>query len=181
MIYKLFEFFPRQTYSELRLSIDKLISFRSRSYWGILLQNAYRLVTGRVGDQTLNLSAWCQSTDLTHASLSFLPRFVPEEILKGGVHFANNQLCNMETIQWKDIVNYDNKPSMVLPAASKNKNCEGSTTSHTWEQYVWNSLFRLTSTLSLLVQVKSVTPAAITAPVGPLVLTTVRSVSGSFT
>uniref|UniRef100_A0A8C5CWQ0 receptor protein-tyrosine kinase n=1 Tax=Gadus morhua TaxID=8049 RepID=A0A8C5CWQ0_GADMO len=113
MIYKLFEFFPRQTYSELRLSIDKLISFRSRSYWGILLQNAYRLVTGRVGDQTLNLSAWCQSTDLTHASLSFLPRFVPEEILKGGVHFANNQLCNMETIQWKDIVNYDNKPSMT--------------------------------------------------------------------
>ncbi|XP_056452019.1 epidermal growth factor receptor [Gadus chalcogrammus] len=53
-----------------------------------------------------------------------LPLISLKEILKGGVRFASNQLCNMETIQWKDIVNYDNKPRMVLPAASKNKNCK---------------------------------------------------------
>nr|XP_019967682.1 PREDICTED: epidermal growth factor receptor [Paralichthys olivaceus] len=46
------------------------------------------------------------------------------EILKGGVTFEANQLCNVETIQWDDIVNADNKPSMELPGASKNPNCK---------------------------------------------------------
>uniref|UniRef100_A0A3Q0SLV6 receptor protein-tyrosine kinase n=1 Tax=Amphilophus citrinellus TaxID=61819 RepID=A0A3Q0SLV6_AMPCI len=30
------------------------------------------------------------------------------EILKGGIKFGNNQLCNVETIQWYDIVSADN-------------------------------------------------------------------------
>uniref|UniRef100_A0A4W6BYW2 Receptor protein-tyrosine kinase n=1 Tax=Lates calcarifer TaxID=8187 RepID=A0A4W6BYW2_LATCA len=41
------------------------------------------------------------------------------EILKGGVKFATNQLCNVETIQWYDIVSTDAKPTMELPVASK--------------------------------------------------------------
>lgn len=45
------------------------------------------------------------------------------EILKGGVKFGNNQLCNVETIQWYDIVNSDTKPNMELPLAS-NRECE---------------------------------------------------------
>uniref|UniRef100_A0A665W0K0 Receptor protein-tyrosine kinase n=1 Tax=Echeneis naucrates TaxID=173247 RepID=A0A665W0K0_ECHNA len=45
------------------------------------------------------------------------------EILKGGVKFVNNQLCNVETIQWFDIVNAENKPSMELPVAINNPIC----------------------------------------------------------
>ncbi|XP_035526470.1 epidermal growth factor receptor [Morone saxatilis] len=44
------------------------------------------------------------------------------EILKGGVKFWNNRLCNVETIQWYDIVNAENNPSMELPVAGKKKN-----------------------------------------------------------
>uniref|UniRef100_A0A3Q0SLT8 Receptor protein-tyrosine kinase n=1 Tax=Amphilophus citrinellus TaxID=61819 RepID=A0A3Q0SLT8_AMPCI len=44
------------------------------------------------------------------------------EILKGGIKFGNNQLCNVETIQWYDIVSADNT-SMDLPTASKNPQC----------------------------------------------------------
>uniref|UniRef100_A0A8C7X7H3 Receptor protein-tyrosine kinase n=1 Tax=Oryzias sinensis TaxID=183150 RepID=A0A8C7X7H3_9TELE len=42
------------------------------------------------------------------------------EILAGGIKFGNNQLCNVETIQWFDIVNPDKKPKMELPMASNN-------------------------------------------------------------
>uniref|UniRef100_A0A7N8WIT3 receptor protein-tyrosine kinase n=1 Tax=Mastacembelus armatus TaxID=205130 RepID=A0A7N8WIT3_9TELE len=42
------------------------------------------------------------------------------EILKGGVKFGTNHLCNVETIQWYDIVNSDTKPNMELPVASNN-------------------------------------------------------------
>ncbi|KAK5919700.1 hypothetical protein CgunFtcFv8_023572 [Champsocephalus gunnari] len=45
------------------------------------------------------------------------------EILKGGVHFLNNQPCNVETIQWYDIVNGDNKPKMVLPSDISPSHC----------------------------------------------------------
>uniref|UniRef100_A0A4W5N2F0 receptor protein-tyrosine kinase n=1 Tax=Hucho hucho TaxID=62062 RepID=A0A4W5N2F0_9TELE len=40
------------------------------------------------------------------------------EILKGGVKFSDNQLCNVETIQWLDIVNSNSKPNMQLPEPS---------------------------------------------------------------
>ncbi|XP_042284525.1 epidermal growth factor receptor [Thunnus thynnus] len=46
------------------------------------------------------------------------------EILKGGVKFGTNQLCNVETIQWYDIVNIENKPNMELPVASNNPLCK---------------------------------------------------------
>uniref|UniRef100_A0A3Q1HB43 Receptor protein-tyrosine kinase n=1 Tax=Anabas testudineus TaxID=64144 RepID=A0A3Q1HB43_ANATE len=46
------------------------------------------------------------------------------EILKGGVKFGTNQLCNVETIQWYDIVNSDGKPTMELPLASNNPLCK---------------------------------------------------------
>ncbi|KAM9719570.1 epidermal growth factor receptor [Menidia menidia] len=45
------------------------------------------------------------------------------EIIKGGVKFGNNKLCNVETIQWYDIVNGDAKPTMELPVASDNSLC----------------------------------------------------------
>ncbi|XP_034038301.1 epidermal growth factor receptor [Thalassophryne amazonica] len=46
------------------------------------------------------------------------------EILKGGVKFWANQLCNVETIQWYDIVNAEGKPNMELPEASNNTLCK---------------------------------------------------------
>ncbi|KAK7945473.1 hypothetical protein WMY93_001201 [Mugilogobius chulae] len=46
------------------------------------------------------------------------------EILKGGVKFENNQLCNVETIQWYDIVNADAKPNMEFPVASNKRYCK---------------------------------------------------------
>ncbi|XP_010727531.3 epidermal growth factor receptor [Larimichthys crocea] len=45
------------------------------------------------------------------------------EILKGGVKFWSNQLCNVETIQWDDIVS-DRNPTMKLPVASYNPLCK---------------------------------------------------------
>ncbi|XP_032421622.1 epidermal growth factor receptor [Xiphophorus hellerii] len=45
------------------------------------------------------------------------------EILRGGVKFLNNKLCNVETIQWFDIVNADTKPSMELQVAGNNPLC----------------------------------------------------------
>uniref|UniRef100_A0A8C6V2U7 Receptor protein-tyrosine kinase n=1 Tax=Neogobius melanostomus TaxID=47308 RepID=A0A8C6V2U7_9GOBI len=49
------------------------------------------------------------------------------EILKGGVKFDNNQLCNVETIQWFDIVNTDAKPNMVqYITPSHCKKCDSS-------------------------------------------------------
>ncbi|XP_060900943.1 epidermal growth factor receptor [Labrus mixtus] len=46
------------------------------------------------------------------------------EILKGGIKFGPGRLCNVETIQWNDIVNADNKPVMELPLASNNPRCK---------------------------------------------------------
>lgn len=46
------------------------------------------------------------------------------EILNGGVKFANNQLCNVETIQWDDLVNTETTPSMERPQASNNPLCK---------------------------------------------------------
>lgn len=46
------------------------------------------------------------------------------EIIEGGVKFGIHQLCNVETIQWYDIVNMDKKPVMELPAASGNPRCK---------------------------------------------------------
>ncbi|XP_038157523.1 epidermal growth factor receptor isoform X1 [Cyprinodon tularosa] len=49
------------------------------------------------------------------------------EILKGGVKFSGNgKLCNVETIQWFDIVNTEDehKPSLELPVAGNNPNCK---------------------------------------------------------
>ncbi|XP_075877795.1 epidermal growth factor receptor isoform X1 [Nelusetta ayraudi] len=46
------------------------------------------------------------------------------EILNGGVKFSRQKLCNVETIQWNDIVNMESKPAMELPAASNNPLCQ---------------------------------------------------------
>ncbi|XP_072296981.1 epidermal growth factor receptor [Eucyclogobius newberryi] len=46
------------------------------------------------------------------------------EILKGGVKFENNHLCNVETIQWNDIVNAEAKPNMELPVVSNKRYCK---------------------------------------------------------
>lgn len=46
------------------------------------------------------------------------------EILKGGVKFGIHRLCNVETIQWWDIVNAESKPVMELPVASNTPGCE---------------------------------------------------------
>lgn len=50
--------------------------------------------------------------------------FVPlSEILKGGVKISSKLLCNVETIQWYDIVNTESNPVMDLPKASDNPRC----------------------------------------------------------
>ncbi|XP_036374455.1 epidermal growth factor receptor [Megalops cyprinoides] len=47
------------------------------------------------------------------------------EILKGGVKFLNNHLmCNVETIQWFDIVNKNQNPPMTYPLASTGQHCK---------------------------------------------------------
>ncbi|MBN3296323.1 EGFR factor, partial [Amia calva] len=47
------------------------------------------------------------------------------EILKGGVKFANNPLlCNVETIQWYDIVDKTTSPAINLMPPSKNFKCK---------------------------------------------------------
>ncbi|XP_035489609.2 epidermal growth factor receptor [Scophthalmus maximus] len=46
------------------------------------------------------------------------------EILKGGVKFGTHQPCNVDTIQWYDIVNADGKLSMDLPVTSNNPLCK---------------------------------------------------------
>ncbi|KAJ8272944.1 hypothetical protein GJAV_G00095330 [Gymnothorax javanicus] len=47
------------------------------------------------------------------------------EILRGGVKFFNNPLlCNVETIQWSDIVNMKANFSMVYPPATSGKHCK---------------------------------------------------------
>ncbi|XP_028988079.1 epidermal growth factor receptor [Betta splendens] len=45
------------------------------------------------------------------------------EILKGGVKFGSNRICNVETIQWHDIVNSESKPMMELPVPSTSPLC----------------------------------------------------------
>ncbi|KAG7278395.1 hypothetical protein CRUP_038558 [Coryphaenoides rupestris] len=54
-----------------------------------------------------------------------LPLTSFKEILNGGVRFASNQLCNVETIQWYDIVNSQHpQPSMELPKLNNNPLCK---------------------------------------------------------
>ncbi|MGH0120801.1 UNVERIFIED_CONTAM: hypothetical protein FKN15_065137 [Acipenser sinensis] len=47
------------------------------------------------------------------------------EILKGGVKFTNNMLlCNLDTIQWNDIVDSKANPEMVLPSVNNKPHCQ---------------------------------------------------------
>ncbi|KAM8823287.1 melanoma receptor tyrosine-protein kinase-like [Spinachia spinachia] len=47
------------------------------------------------------------------------------EILKGGVKMIHNHLlCNVETVQWGDILDGDNSSNMVFEAATFTKRCE---------------------------------------------------------
>ncbi|KAK1173591.1 epidermal growth factor receptor isoform X1 [Acipenser oxyrinchus oxyrinchus] len=47
------------------------------------------------------------------------------EILKGGVKFTNNMLlCNLDTIQWNDIVDAKANPEMVLPSVNNKPHCQ---------------------------------------------------------
>uniref|UniRef100_A0A4W5QPX6 receptor protein-tyrosine kinase n=1 Tax=Hucho hucho TaxID=62062 RepID=A0A4W5QPX6_9TELE len=55
------------------------------------------------------------------AGTTELPLTSLTEILKGGVKFSGNQLCNMETIQWLDIVDINTKPNMQLPEPNRNR------------------------------------------------------------
>uniref|UniRef100_A0A674DLA6 receptor protein-tyrosine kinase n=1 Tax=Salmo trutta TaxID=8032 RepID=A0A674DLA6_SALTR len=63
-----------------------------------------------------NKSMGAGTTELSLTSLT--------EILKGGVKFSGNQLCNVETIQWLDIVDIDSKPNMQLPEPNRNRLCK---------------------------------------------------------
>lgn len=60
------------------------------------------------------------------------------EILKGGVKFGTQKLCNVETIQWYDIVNTDLKPTMELPMASNNPLCKWCISGQKAKKLKWN-------------------------------------------
>lgn len=45
------------------------------------------------------------------------------EIIKGGVKFSHNCMCYVDTIQWADIVNMKNNPSMDYPT-QRTERCE---------------------------------------------------------
>ncbi|XP_030629454.1 epidermal growth factor receptor [Chanos chanos] len=54
-----------------------------------------------------------------------LPLISLTEILRGGVKFSNNHhLCNVETIQWPDIVNMKSSPQMMYPVMNPDKQCK---------------------------------------------------------
>ncbi len=51
-------------------------------------------------------------------------RFTFLEILKGGIKFSrNNHLCNVETIQWTDILNMKSQPKIEEPEPSSAEHC----------------------------------------------------------
>lgn len=63
-------------------------------------------------------------TDIFSLGGFFLKHFHSfPEILKGGIKISSKLLCNVETIQWYDIVNVETKPAMELPVASNNLQC----------------------------------------------------------
>lgn len=85
-----------------------------------------------------------------------------------------NQLCNVETIQWSDIVNVGN--ISIDPTPSKNKNCKYTTRQRDNLLRVKRFLIWYFATF-LFQQVENVTQAVSMAHVGHLVLKTVRLVS----
>uniref|UniRef100_A0A3Q2ZKP9 Receptor protein-tyrosine kinase n=1 Tax=Kryptolebias marmoratus TaxID=37003 RepID=A0A3Q2ZKP9_KRYMA len=72
-----------------RIPLENLRIIRGHS----LYEGAYALAVLANYDKMTNQG----TTELLLTSLT--------EILKGGVKFGNNQLCNVETIQWDDLVN----------------------------------------------------------------------------
>ncbi|XP_051944362.1 epidermal growth factor receptor isoform X2 [Hippocampus zosterae] len=97
-----------------RISLDNLRIIRGHS----LYEGSFALTVLANYDKVLGLG----TSELLLRSLT--------EIIKGGVKFGNNQLCNVETIQWYDIINEDNKPKMELPPVASNyplcKKCDKS-------------------------------------------------------
>ncbi|XP_065126000.1 epidermal growth factor receptor isoform X4 [Paramisgurnus dabryanus] len=60
----------------------------------------------------------------TGQGVNQLPLTSLTEILKGGVKFASNShLCNVETIQWTDILNMKSLPKTQLPVPSNDRRC----------------------------------------------------------
>uniref|UniRef100_A0A673IZ21 receptor protein-tyrosine kinase n=1 Tax=Sinocyclocheilus rhinocerous TaxID=307959 RepID=A0A673IZ21_9TELE len=54
-----------------------------------------------------------------------LPLTSLTEILKGGIKFAsNNHLCNVETIQWTDILNMKSQPKIKEPESNSAEHCK---------------------------------------------------------
>uniref|UniRef100_A0A668A9C5 Receptor protein-tyrosine kinase n=1 Tax=Myripristis murdjan TaxID=586833 RepID=A0A668A9C5_9TELE len=91
-----------------RIPLDNLRIIRGHS----LFEGGYALTV--LGNYNKSLAQG--TTELILTSLT--------EILNGGVKFSGNQLCNVETIQWYDIVNGDSKPNMDLPQPSNNLLCK---------------------------------------------------------
>ncbi|CAL8345141.1 unnamed protein product [Merluccius merluccius] len=91
-----------------RIPLNNLRIIRGHS----LYDEGYALAVVLNYNKTIGLGTW----ELPLTSLT--------EILKGGVNFRSNQLCNVETIKWHDIVDMDKKPNMVLPKPSNNPRCK---------------------------------------------------------
>uniref|UniRef100_A0A3Q2Y878 Receptor protein-tyrosine kinase n=1 Tax=Hippocampus comes TaxID=109280 RepID=A0A3Q2Y878_HIPCM len=88
-----------------RISLDNLRIIRGHS----LYEGSFALTVLANYDKVSGLG----TSELLLSSLT--------EIIKGGVKFGNNQLCNVETIQWYDIINEDSKPKMELPPVASKK------------------------------------------------------------
>lgn len=106
------------------------------------------------------------------------------EILKGGVKFGTKQPCNVETIQWYDIVNAESKPKMVLPLAISHPRCKSIISHQMVAQnfIIFSNMFKEFKACEHLppfwfLQVGNVTRAATMVHVGHPGLKTVRPVS----
>ncbi|XP_062338174.1 epidermal growth factor receptor [Osmerus eperlanus] len=90
----------------------------------IPLQNL-RIIRGHsLYDEKYALSVLSNYNRTLGLGTNELPLTSLTEILKGGVKFSGNQLCNVDTIQWYDIVNGDSKPKMEFPLLSNNPLCK---------------------------------------------------------
>ncbi|XP_063768804.1 melanoma receptor tyrosine-protein kinase-like isoform X2 [Eleginops maclovinus] len=85
-----------------------------------LYEERYALLVMSNYNRNLTSATLNYSSGVTQLQLSSL-----SEILRGGVKMTHNPLlCNMETIQWEDILNQEGNPSMLFKNNSFPRSCE---------------------------------------------------------
>ncbi|CAM4595889.1 unnamed protein product [Leuciscus chuanchicus] len=85
-----------------------------------------RIIRGHsLYNNTFALAVLLNSNDSIGQGVNQLPLTSLTEILKGGIKFArNSHLCNVETIQWTDILNMKSQPTIILQKPNLDRHCE---------------------------------------------------------